>query len=275
MLENGLDVDVVAESKDFLLDVGPSLIGAIIVLLVGLKIISWIQNTVGKVMEKREVDASLRPFLNSLMGAILKILLFVSIAGMLGVATTSFVAVIGAAGLAIGLALQGSLANFAGGVLILLLRPFKVGDFITASGHSGTVKEIQIFYTILKTPQNQDIIVPNGQLSNAAVTNFSNYPTRRLDVVFGIGYEDDIDKAKAVIQSVIEADERILKDPAPLIYLETLNDSSVDFKVRIWAKMEDFWNVNFDLTESIKKAFDKEGISIPFPQRDVHLFKND
>ncbi len=247
---------------------------ALLVLFIGLWIIKRVVKIIDKNMKKREVDESLRPFLRSLIGAILKVLLVVSVASMVGIAMTSFVAIIGAAGLAIGLALQGSLSNFAGGVLILLLKPFKVGDFIEASGIAGTVREIQIFYTYITTPHNEEIIIPNGSLSNNSVKNYSFHDTRRLDLTFGIGYEDDIDAAKEILQKLIDADTRVLKDPSAVIFVGALADSSVNFSVRMWVNAGDYWPVNNDLHEKVKKAFDAAKISIPFPQTDVHLYKH-
>lgn len=251
----------------------PRVLLAIVTLIIGLWLINIALRILTKGLEKRSVDQSLKPFLRSVIGALLKIVLFISIASMVGIETTSFIAIIGAAGLAVGLALQGSLANFAGGVLILLLKPFKVGDFITGGGQSGTVSEIQIFYTVLTTPENQKIVVPNGQLSNSSITNYSSNPTRRLDLVYGIGYEDNIDKAREIIKNIIGKDERVLKDPEPQIIVTELGDSSVNITVRLWANLGDFWGLKWDLIEQVKKEFDKNNISIPFPQRDVHLFQ--
>lgn len=257
-----------------LLSYGPRFLLAIIVLLIGLWIIRLIMRMMSHVSSKRNLDPSLTPFLKTLTGFLLKALLFISVASMIGVATTSFVAIIGAAGLAVGLALQGSLGNFAGGVLILILKPFQVGDYIVSQSMAGTVKEIQIFYTILKTPDNQTVIIPNGQLSNNTVTNITLEATRRLDVPFGISYTDNIGKARSVIKSIIEADERVLKDPAPQIMVTELGDNAVTVNTRVWVTKENYWSLNFDLMEQVKIAFDREGINIPFPQRDVHLYQH-
>jgi small conductance mechanosensitive channel len=192
---------------------------------------------------------------------------------MLGVEMTSFIAILGAAGLAVGLALSGTLQNFAGGVMILLFRPFKVGDFIDAQGFMGSVKEIQIFNTILKTPDNKTIIIPNGGLSTSSMTNFSTEPQRRVDWTFGIGYGDDAEKAKAVLKRLCDEDERILKDPEVFIALSALADSSVNFVVRAWVNAPDYWNVFFDMNEKVYKTFAEEGLNIPFPQMDVHVHK--
>jgi small conductance mechanosensitive channel len=193
---------------------------------------------------------------------------------MLGVQMTSFIAILGAAGLAVGLALQGSLANFAGGVLLLLFKPFKVGDFIEAQGFSGSVNAIQVFNTVLKTPDNKTIIIPNGNLSNGAITNFTAEKNRRVDWTFGIGYSDDIKKAKEILVQLIKSDPRILDEPEAMVALSELGDSSVNFVVRAWVKLEDFWGVYFDIQEKVKLTFDEQGISIPFPQRDVHVYNH-
>jgi small conductance mechanosensitive channel len=237
----------------------------------------WLINRFVAVLDKKlgQKDPTLNKFLCGLINALLKVLLLISVASMVGIATTSFIAVIGAAGLAVGLALQGSLANFAGGVLILIFKPFKVGDTIEAQGFLGAVKEISILYTIIDTFDNRRIVIPNGQLANASLTNVSIYDTRRCDMTFGIGYGDDIDKAKQVIKQCLEEDERVLPEPAPRIAVGSLGDSSVNIIVRPWTKTDDLWPVYWDMHEKIKKAFDREGISIPFPQRDVHLYKEE
>ncbi len=258
---------------DFVLFYGPKLIGAIITLIIGLWIIKVIQKTVRKTFEKREVDISLRGFLNSMIGVLLKVMLVISVVGMLGVEMTSFIAILGAAGLAVGMALSGTLQNFAGGVMILIFKPFKVGDFIDAQGHTGTVNEIQIFNTILKTPDNKTIIIPNGGLSTSSMTNFSTELQRRVDFVFGIAYGDDYDKAKQVLLKLINEDERILKAPEPFIALTELADSSVNIVVRVWAEASNYWGIYFDLQEKVYKTFDKEGLNIPFPQMDLHIQK--
>jgi len=252
---------------------GPKLIGAIITLIIGWWIIKIIQKTLRKTFEKREMEPSLRGFLNSMIGILLKILLLVSVVGMMGVQMTSFIAILGAAGLAVGMALSGTLQNFAGGVMILLFKPFKVGDFIQAQGHMGSVNEIQIFNTILKTPDNKTIVIPNGGLSTSSMVNFSTEPRRRVDFTFGIAYGDDVDKAKEVLTRLIKEDSRILEDPAPFIAVSELADSSVNLVVRVWAEAANYWGIFFGLTENVYKTFDKEGLNIPFPQMDVHLQK--
>jgi small conductance mechanosensitive channel len=253
---------------------GPPLLLAIVTLVIGWWIIKWLTRVFVKVMDKREVDAGLKSFLKSMVSMLLKIMLIISVAGMVGIETTSFIAILGAAGLAVGMALSGTLQNFAGGVMILLFKPFKVGDFIEAKGHMGSVREIQIFNTILKTPDNKTIIIPNAQISNDSMINFSTEEKRRVDLTFGISYSDDIDKAKGIIQDLVQADSRILTEPdKPFIAVSELADSSVNFVVRVWANASDYWGIFFDMQEKVKKTFDSQGVSFPFPQMDVHLEK--
>jgi len=261
--------------EDIILTYGPKLIGAVIVFIIGLWIVKVLTKSFSKVLDKREVDASLKPFFKSMIGILLKVLLVISVLSMMGIEMTSFVAILGAAGLAVGLALSGTLQNFAGGVMILIFKPYKVGDFIDAQGHSGTVREIQIFNTILKTPDNKTIIIPNGKLSNASMTNYSTEELRRVDWKIGIGYGDDADKAKQVLRTMVEADERALEDPAVFIALSELGDSSVNFAVRAWVKAADYWPLFFHINEEVYKVFDKEGLNIPFPQMDVHLHQEE
>jgi small conductance mechanosensitive channel len=253
---------------------GVKIVGAIVVFIIGRWIAKFFANLFRKFMDKREVDPTVTKFVGSLM--YFALLTFVALAalGLLGVQTTSFIAVIGAAGLAIGLALQGSLANFAAGFLLILFRPFKVGDFIDAAGVAGTVEAIQIFTTRLATPDNKTIIIPNSKLTGDNIINFSAKGTRRADMVFGIGYEDDIDKARDIINDILSNDERILQDPPPQVAVSELADSSVNFVTRAWVNAGDYWGVVFDTTEAVKKRFDTEGISIPFPQRDVHVYEH-
>ena len=198
-------------------------------------------------------------------------MVYISAISMLGVQMTSFVAILGAAGLAVGMALSGMLSNFAGGVMILIFKPFKAGDFIEAQGHMGTVSEIQIFNTILKTPDNKTTIIPNGGLSIGSMTNFSTEPQRRVDMTFGIGYGDDTAKAREVMMGLINADDRILKDPEPFVAVSELADSSVNFVVRVWCNAADYWGIYFDMQEKIYNTFNTEGLNIPFPQMDVHV----
>jgi small conductance mechanosensitive channel len=272
-----LSPDRMAEYADTAMNLAieyvPSVLLAIIVLIVGLWLIQRVVGLLRRTLEGRQADATLARFLCSLTSVGLKALLLISVASMVGIETTSFVALIGAAGLAIGLALQGSLSNFAGGVLVLLFKPYRVGDFVEAQGVSGTVADIQIFNTVLKTPDNKVIIVPNGAISNGVITNYSMEDTRRVDMLFGIGYDDDIRQARSVISGLIDAEERILREPGPLVVVSELADSSVNFTVRVWVASGDYWGVYFDLTERVKVAFDAAGISIPYPQTDVHLHR--
>lgn len=254
---------------------GPKLILAIVTLVIGLWIIRAVVRGVSLSFERSKMEETLSNFLESLISILLKALLLISVASMVGIETTSFIAVLGAAGLAIGLALQGSLANFAGGVLILIFRPYKVGDVIDAAGYLGTVRGIEIFNTIMTTPDNKTIILPNGAVSSGAIVNFSTQETRRVDIEFGIGYGDDIKKAKDILAGLIAAEERILDDPAPLIAVSSLGDSSVNIVTRSWVQASDYWPVYFDLMENAKLAFDEQGISIPFPQTDVHVFQGE
>ncbi|GAA0811993.1 mechanosensitive ion channel [Colwellia sp. D2M02] len=250
---------------------GVQLLMAIVVYIVGNIIINKLVSLVELALKKKQVEATLHQFLLSILRTLLKAIQIIVFASMIGIETASLIAILGAAGLAIGLALQGSLANFAGGVLILLFRPFKNGDAIKAQGHVGSVEEIQIFNTILKTFDNQRIIIPNALLSNGCVTNINVNGTRRVDMVFSIGYDDDIAKAKALLKAMIDADDRILKDHSNDIWVGEHGDSSINLFVRPWANAADYWGIYFDFMENVKLAFDKEGISIPFPQRDVHL----
>lgn len=254
-------------------DYGLKLLGALVVLVIGLWIIKLITRGSHKLMDKSQVEPSLKTFTKSLISILLKVLLVISVLGMLGIQMTSFIAILGAAGLAIGMALSGTLQNFAGGVMILIFKPFKVGDFIEAQGHMGSVKEIQIFVTVLTTPDNKTIFIPNGSLSNNSLTNFTRQPTRRVDWTFGIAYGDDYDKAKAFILGLISEDKRILADPEPFVALSQLADSSVNLTVRAWVNAADYWGVLFDLNEKYYKNAGAAGISIPFPQLDVHLDK--
>jgi len=256
------------------MEYAPKLALAIVTLLIGLWVINAFVKFLKKTMTKREADPSLIPFLGSLANVILKAMLLISVASMVGIQTTSFVAILGAMGLAVGLALQGSLGNFAGGVLILMFKPFKVGDVIDAQGFLGSVTGIQIFNTIIHTPDNKKIIIPNGALSSGPITNYSAEEKRRVDLLFGIGYGDDIKKAKDILSKIIAEDSRIVNDPAePFIAVKELADSSVNIVVRVWANAGDYWGIYFDMQEKVKLTFDKENISIPFPQRDVHMFQ--
>ena len=253
------------------IDYGITLLGALVVLLVGLKIIGVLTTTVSKRMEKREVDPSLRPFLLTSFKVLLQVLLVISVASMLGIAMTSFIAVIGAASLAVGLALQGSLANFAGGVLILLLKPFRVGDYIEAAGFAGTVTEIQIFYTLLDTPNNNRIVVPNGILSNNSTINYTVNDIRRTNISVEVSYDDNIELVKETLYEIAANHEQILDDPPPQVVLGEFGENAIVFYYRIWCSTENFWPIYFELMEQIKQTFDEKGISIPYPQRDIHI----
>lgn len=265
--------NLIDKALELLITYGPKILLAIIVLIVGIWIINRVTRMTRKMMTAKSINVSLIGFVSSLTNIGLKALLLISVAGMIGIQTTSFIAILGAAGLAIGFALQGTLANFAGGVMILIFKPYKVGDVIDAQGHLGVVKEIHIFVTVLLSPQNKTIIIPNGAISNGDITNFTTEGKIRIDLTFGISYESDIKKAKNVLLKVMGEHEKVLKDPAPFVGVSELADSSVNLAVRPYAKPEDYWTVYFDIYENGKIALDKEGITIPFPQMDVHLDK--
>ena len=253
---------------------GLKVVAAIVILVVGRWVAIGVRNLVRRLMRKAGIDQTIRRFVGNLTYILLLVFIVLAALSQLGIQTTSFIAVLGAAGLAIGLALQGSLANFAAGFLMILFKPFRVGDYIEGGGVAGTVEEIQIFTTTMKTPDNKTVIVPNAKMTGDNIINWSTLGTRRVDLIFGIGYGDDIDKAKQVMADVLAQDERILKEPPPQIAMLELADSSVNFVVRPWVRVQDYWSVHFDTTEKIKKAFDANGISIPYPQRDVHLFQH-
>lgn len=256
---------------DLGISVGSKILLAIVVFIVGRWIVRRLNKLLAKILEKRHVEASLSTFVKSLVNITLTLLLIIVVIGVLGIETSSFIALFASAGVAIGMALSGTLQNFAGGVMILLFKPFKVGDTIEAQGQSGTVREIQIFNTILATPDNKIIIIPNGGLSTGLMKNYSREATRRVDWEFGIAYGDDYTKAKAVIARLLDADGRVLKDPAYFIALTSLGESSVNIVVRAWVKSEDYWGVYFDMNEKVYKTFAEENLNIPFPQLDVHL----
>jgi len=247
---------------------------ALITLLIGWWLISRLTSSVGRMLEARKVDRALSSFIGSLVSIVLRILLLISVASMIGVETTSFIAMIGAAGLAIGLALQGSLANFAAGVLIMLFRPFRAGDWIEGQGVSGSVDSIQIFHTTLKTADNKVVIVPNGALSNGHIINYSREPRRRADINIGIDYSSDIKRAREVLLDIAK-DPRVQLDPAPVVFVTGLGESAVNISLRVWVATGDFWPVTFEFTELAKERLTEAGIGIPFPQRVVHLAKAD
>ncbi|MBR9922357.1 MAG: mechanosensitive ion channel [Bacteroidetes bacterium] len=266
--------EILAKLTEVIVEYGPKLVGAILVWIIGSLVVKGLTRAFGRTLDKRDTDPSLKPFLRGLVGTLLKVLLVISVLGMLGIEMTSFIAVLGAIGLAIGMALSGTLQNFAGGVMILLFKPFKVGDFIDAQGYSGTVHEIQIFNTIMKTPDNKTIIIPNGGLATNSMINYSTEPQRRVDWTIGIGYGDDADRAQEVIRKIIEADPRVLPEPEVFIAVSALADSSVNFTARAWVKAEDYWGLFFDVNKKVYTEFDKEGLNIPFPQMDVHVHNN-
>jgi len=254
---------------------GLKVITAILIFIVGKWLARKLTNVIAKILEKQSVDITLIKFLKNILYYLLLTAVLVAVAGQLGINTASFLTIIGAASLAIGLALKDSLANFSSGVMLILFRPFRVGDVVTVAGETGKVEEISVFNTILHTGDNQKKIIPNGAISNATITNITANPTRRVDLVIGIGYDDDIRKAKETLEQLVDSEELVLKDPAPTIAVSELADSSVNLVVRPWAKTEDYWTVYFSLLERIKLTFDEKSISFPYPQRDVHLFNED
>ena len=250
---------------------GINLVIAIIIFYVGKWIVNLVVSGMLKAMKKGELDKTLRRFIANLTRMLLMLFVIIAAINQLGVQTASLIALVGAAGLAVGLALQGSLANFASGVLIVLFRPYKVGDFIEGAGIAGVVEEVQILTTVLRTGDNKQVIVPNSQIMGATITNYSANDTRRVDLVIGVSYDDDLDQVRRELLSLVAADDRILDDPPVTIAVSELADSSVNFVVRPWVKTADYWGVYFELTEAIKKRFDEAGISFPYPQQDVHL----
>lgn len=271
------DLSTLLPSSDRLVEIavtyGGQLLLALITLVVGLWLIGKLVKVLKRIFEMRSFEQTLQSFLIHLITITLKVLLLISVVTMVGVQMTSFIAILGAAGLAFGLALSGTLQNFAGGVMLLIYKPFKVGDYIDAQGSAGTVAEIQIFHTILKTVDNKTIIIPNGGLSNSTMTNFSTEPLRRVDLTFGIRYSENIDKARQIMLDVINSDKRIHQEPAPFVGVISLGESSVNLVTRVWVDTADYWDVFFSMNENVKIGFDKAGIVIPFPQRDVHLFQ--
>ncbi len=245
------------------------------IFVVGRFVAKILINLLEKLLRKSKMEDILINFIASIANILLLLVIIVAALDQLGVDTTSLIALVGAAGLAVGLALQGSLQNFAAGVLLIVFRPFKEGDFVEAAGVAGVVEHISIFNTIMRTGDNKEVIVPNGNIYSGVIVNYSARDTRRVDMVFGIGYDDDLKKAKAVLEDIINSDERVLKDPAPVIAVSELADSSVNFVVRPWVNSADYWAVLFDTTEAVKLRFDEEGISIPYPQMDVHQYKHE
>jgi small conductance mechanosensitive channel len=253
---------------------GIKVIAAIAIFVVGRWIAKGFRSISVRAMDKKGVETTISRFIGNLTYMALLAFFIIAALGQLGIETASFVVVLGAAGLAIGLALQGSLANFASGFLMIIFKPFKVDDYVEAAGVAGTVEEIQVFTTTLKTPDNKTVIIPNSNITGNNIVNWTTKGTRRVDMVFGIGYDDDIDKAKKIISDILAKDDRILDDPPTLVALSELADSSVNFVARPWVKLEDYFGVYFDAMEKVKKTFDAEGISIPYPQRDVHVYEH-
>jgi small conductance mechanosensitive channel len=253
---------------------GLRVIAAIVIFIVGRWVALGVAKIIKRIMLKSKVDETLVSFVRNLCYVALLAFVVIAALNQLGIQTASLIAVLGAAGLAIGLALQGSLGNFAAGVLMVIFKPFKVGDFIEGAGTAGIVEKVEIFTTQLKTPDNKTVIVPNAKLTGDNITNFTVKGTRRVDFVFGIGYSDDIDKARGIIKEIIDQDERVMKEPEPAILVSELADSSVNLTVRAWTSANDYWSFYFDMIESVKKQFDAQGVSIPFPQRDVHIYEH-
>ncbi len=266
--------NIITQLEYYASQYGMNLIFAILILVVGLWLAKVLTKSLLKTLDKRNVDPTLSKFVTALTRIALITFVILAAINRVGIQTTSFVAVLGAAAFAVGFALQGSLSNFASGVMLIIFRPIKVGDFIEGAGQSGTVEEVGIFVTVLNTPDNKVIYIPNSKLMGDSIINYSVKDKRRVDMVFGISYSDDIDKAKKVINQIISNDPRILKDPAPQIVVSALADSSVNFNVRPWVNSSDYWGVYFDVTEAIKKSFDDHELSIPFPQRDVYIHQS-
>ena len=270
-METELTKDMMSSLIEIGSSIGISLLMALAILIVGRQLVKLILRLITVALEKSKVEDTVRIFVTNLLNTLLMILVFIAAINQLGIETTSIIAVLGAAGLAIGLALQGSLSNFAAGILIVIYRPYKVGDYIEAGNHAGTVKDIQIFSTVLKTPDNKIVVVPNGSIMNGSIVNYSDQDTRRVDLIVSCSYEDDIDKVRSVLEDILKKEKRILKDPKPQIAVAELADSSVNFIFRPWVKRTDYLPVYYSLLEEVKKRFDKEGISIPYPQSDVHI----
>ena len=263
--------DFIAKALNSGIELGGRILAALIIFIIGKFLISWANKLFATTLQKRNVDASIQSFLKSIVNITLLVMLFLAVIGKLGIELTSFAALLASVGVAVGMALSGNLSNFAGGVIILVFRPYKVGDYIEAStGASGTVTDIQIFHTVLTTPDNKIIFAPNGAMSSAVVTNYSRKETRRLDFTFGVEYGTDFNQAKAIILEIISKDSRILQDPAPFVELGALADSSVNITVRVWVNASDYWAVNFDMNKNVYATFNEKGISFPFPQLTVH-----
>lgn len=263
--------EFIAKALNSCIDLGGRILAALIIFIIGKLIVNWVNRLFAKMLEKRKVDASIQSFLKSIVNIILLVLLFLAVIGKLGIELTSFAALLASAGVAIGMALSGNLSNFAGGVIILVFRPYKIGDYIEAdTGASGTVTDIQIFHTVLTTADNKVVFAPNGAMSGAVVTNYSRKDTRRLDFTFGVEYGTDFQLVRDTLMSIIEKDSRILREPAPFIELSALADSSVNVIVRVWVNASDYWAVNFDMNKNVYATFNEKGISFPFPQLTIH-----
>ncbi len=263
--------EVINKLIDGGIEIGGRILGALIIFIIGKILINWANKLFAKMLQKRKVDASIQSFLRSIVNITLLVLLFLAVIGQLGIELTSFAALLASVGVAVGMALSGNLSNFAGGVIILVFRPYKVGDYIEAStGASGTVTDIQIFHTVLTTPDNRVVFAPNGAMSGAVVTNYSRKDTRRVDFTFSVEYGTDFELAKSVIMEVISKDSRILKEPAPFVEVGALAESSVNITVRVWVNAADYWGVNFDMNKNVYATFNERGISFPFPQLTVH-----
>ncbi|MBU2911095.1 small-conductance mechanosensitive channel MscS [Vibrio splendidus] len=260
-------------NSDLFIQYGVNIISALIILFIGNLIVKAVANSVSKVLQKKKMDRAVVEFVHGLVRYLLFVIVLIAALGRLGVQTASVVAVIGAAGLAVGLALQGSLSNFAAGVLIVAFRPFKSGDYVEIGGVAGSVDSIQIFQTVLTTPDNKMVVVPNGSVIGSPITNYSRHDTRRIDLMIGVSYNADLQKTKALLTKICESDERVLKEPGVQVGVHTLADSSVNFVVRPWVSTAEYWDVYFDLMQAIKEGLDNEGIEIPFPQVDVHMNK--
>lgn len=269
-----LYAEYVQLGREWVLDNGPNLIAAIAIVVFGRWLVQWIAILIRKALTKSGMDLTLIHFLEKLVFYTLFIAIFIAAADQVGIKTTSFLAILGAAGLAVGLALKDSLSNFASGVMLILFNPFKVGDAVTAGGVSGSVVRIDIFHTIINTWDNQKVIVPNSKITSDIITNINANPTRRIDLTIGIGYDDDVDEAKSILQQLMQEDQRILADPKPQIALAEFGDSSINIVVRPWVVTQEYWDVRFDLLERIKQVFAKRNITIPYPQRDVHLYQH-
>ena len=267
--------EIINSITEIAADFGLRLFYAVLIIFVGRWVVKLLLKIIKSALEKTTVEETVRIFVANLLNTLLMVIIFIAAINQLGIETTSIIAMLGAAGLAIGLALQGSLANFAAGILIVMFRPYKVGDYIEAGSSGGTVLDIQIFSTVLKTPDNKVVVVPNGTIMDSSIINYTGQETRRVDIIASCGYDDDIDKVKDILKNILDQDERILEEPEPRIAVSELADNSINFIVRPWVKSSDVLGVKYSILEQIKKRFDAEGISIPYPQRDVHIYNHD